>query len=58
MLPKEIRMGDFADHKTENQKFEDDAVRNILFDFKVEYPPDTDHLIFPTRADEIKRTGY
>ena len=58
MLPKEIRMGDFADHKTENQKSEDDAVRNILFDFKVEYPPDTDHLTFPTRADEIKRTGY
>ena len=26
-LPKEIRMGDFADHKTENQKFEDDVVR-------------------------------
>ena len=42
-LPKEIWMGNFADHKTENQKFEDDVVRNILYDFKVEYPHDTDH---------------
>ena len=29
-LPKEIRMVNFADHKTENQKLEDDVVRNIL----------------------------
>ena len=36
-------MGNFADHKTENQKFEDDVVRNILYDFKVEYLHDTDH---------------
>ena len=53
-LPKEIRMGNFADHKTENQKFEDDVVRNILYDFKVEYPHDSDHLTFPNTADEIK----
>ena len=50
-------MGNFADHKTENQKFEDDVVRNILYDFKVEYPHDTDHLTFPNTADEIKKTG-
>ena len=55
MLPKEIRMGNFADYKTENQKFEDDVVRNILYDFKVEYPHDTDHLTFPNTADEIKK---
>ena len=54
-LPKEIRMGNFADHKTENQKFEDDVVRNILYDFKVEYPHDTDHLTFPNAADKIKK---
>ena len=54
-LPKEIQMGNFADHKTENQKFEDDVVRNILYDFKVEYPHDTDHLTFPNTADEIKK---
>ena len=53
-LPKEIRMGNFADHKTENQKFEDDVVRNILYDFKVEYPHDSDHLTFLNTADEIK----
>ena len=35
-LPKEIWMGNFADHKPENQKFEDDVVRNILYKFKVE----------------------
>ena len=56
-LPKEIRMGNFADHKTENQKFEDDVVRNILYDFKVEYPHDTltDRLIFLDTVDEIKK---
>ena len=53
MLPKEIRMGNFADHKTENQKFKD-VVRNILYDFKVEYPHDTDHLTFPNTANQIK----
>ena len=54
-LPKEIQMGNFADHNTENQKFEDDVVRNILYDFKVEYPHDTDHLTFPNTADEIRK---
>ena len=54
MLLKEIRMANFADHKTEYQKFEDDVVRNILYEFKVEYPHDTDHLTFPNTADEIK----
>ena len=46
-------MGNFADHKTENQKFENDV--NILYDFKVEYPLDADHLTFPNTADEIKK---
>ena len=54
-LPKEIRMRNFADHKTKNQKFEDDVVRNILYDFKVEYPHDTDNLTFPNTADEIRK---
>ena len=47
-------MGNFADHKTENQKFKD-VVRNILYDFKVEYPHDTDHLTFPNTAGEIRK---
>ena len=47
-------MGNFAEHKTENQKFEDDLVRNILYEFKVEYQHNTDHLTFPNTADEIK----
>ena len=46
-LPKEIQIGNFNDHKTEHQKFEDNVVRNILYDFKVEYSHDTDHLTFP-----------
>ena len=54
-LPKEIRMGNFADHKTENQKFEDDVVRNILYDFKVEYPHDTDHLTFPRLLTNLSK---
>ena len=54
-LPKEIRMGNFADPKAENQKFEDDVVRSILYDFKIECPHDTDHLTFPNTADEIKK---
>ena len=33
-LPKEIQVGNFADHKTENQKFEYDTVRNIPYEFK------------------------
>ena len=53
-LPIKIRKGNFADHKTENQKFEDD-VRNILHDFKVSYLHDSDHLTFPNIADEITK---
>ena len=48
-------MGNFADHKTENQKLEDDVERNILYDFKVEYPHDIDHLSFPNTAGEIRK---
>ena len=48
-------MGNFADHKTENQKFEDDVVINILYDFKVEYPHDTDHLTFSSTVNEIRK---
>ena len=55
VFPKEIQVGNFADNKTENQKFEDDVVRNILYDFKVEYPHDTDHLNFPNTGDEIRK---
>ena len=48
-------MSNFADHKTENQKLEDDVERNILYDFKVEYPHDIDHLTFPNTAGEIRK---
>ena len=45
----------FVEHKTENQKFEDDIVRNILNDIKIEHPQETDHLTFLNTAEEIKR---
>ena len=49
-------MGNLADHKTENQKF-DDVVRNILYDFKVEYAHDTDHLTFSNTAEIRKQAA-
>ena len=55
VFPKEIRVGNFVDNKTENQKFEDDVVRSIMYDFKVEYPHDTNHLNFPNTDDEIRK---
>ena len=45
----------FVEHKTENQKFEDDVIRKILKDIKVEHPQETDQLTFPNTAEEIKR---
>ena len=48
-------MGNFADHKINNQKFEDNVARTILYYFKVEYPPDINHLTFPNNADEIRK---
>ena len=36
-------------------KFEDDVVRNILYEFSVEYLQDTDHLTFPNTAKVIKK---
>ena len=45
----------FLEHKTENQKFEDNVVRNILNDIKVEHLQETDHLTFANTVEEIKR---
>ena len=53
-LPKELPQSNFADHKAEKQKFEDDVVRNILYNFKVDYPHDNDYLKFSNTAAEIK----
>ena len=54
-FPKEIRMGNFAVHETKNQKFEGDVLRNIRYDFKVEYRHHTDHLTFLNTVDKIKK---
>ena len=53
-LPKEIPQSNFADHKAEKQKFEDDVRRNILQNFKVAYPHDNGCLKFSNTAAEIK----
>ena len=57
-LPKEIQIGNFVAHKTENQKFEDNVVRNILYDFKVEYSHDTDHLTFPNYLEQKDKLDF
>ena len=53
--PEENLFGNFADYKTKNQKFEDDVVRNFLYEFRVQYLQDTDHLTFPNTTKEIKK---
>ena len=44
-----------VEHKMENQKFEDDIIRNILNNMKVKHTQETNHLTFPNTAEEIKR---
>ena len=53
-LPKELPQSNFADHRAEKQKFEDDVRRNILQNFKVAYPHDNGYLKFSNTAAEIK----
>ena len=54
-LPKELPQSNFADHKAEKQKFEDDVRRNILYNFKVAYPHDNGYLKFSNTVAEIKK---
>ena len=41
--------------KSENKKIEEDIVDNILNDFKIEHPQDSDHLSYPNTAYEINK---
>ena len=43
------------DFKSENKKFEEDVVDNILNDFTIEHPQESDHLFHPNTADEINK---
>ena len=43
------------DFKSENKKIEEDALDNILNDFTIEHPQESDHLFYPTTADEINK---
>ena len=42
------------DFKSENKKIED-VVDNILNDFTIEHLQESDHLFYPTTADEINK---
>ena len=42
------------DFKSENKKIED-IVDNILNDFTIEHPQESDHLFYPNTADEINK---
>ena len=41
--------------KSENKKIEEDVVDNILNDFTIEHPEESDHLFYPNTADKIKK---
>ena len=41
--------------KSENKKIEQDIVDNILNDFTIEHPQESDHLFYPNIADEINK---
>ena len=43
------------DFKSENKKIEEDVVDNILNDFTIEHPQESDHLFYPNTADEINK---
>ena len=41
--------------KSESKKIEEDIVDNILNDFTIEHPQESDHLFYPNTADEINK---
>ena len=43
------------DFKSQNKKIEEDIVDNILNDFTIEHPQESDHLFYPSTADEINK---
>ena len=43
------------DFKSENKKIEEGIVDNILSDFTIEHPQESDHFFYPNTADEINK---
>ena len=43
------------DFKLENKKIEEDIVDNILNDFIIEHPQESDHLFYLNTADKINK---
>ena len=43
------------DFKSENKKVEGNIVSNILNNFTIEHPQESDHLFHPNTADEINK---
>ena len=43
------------DFKSENKKIKEDIADNILNDFTIEHPQESDHLFYPNTADEINK---
>ena len=41
--------------KSESKKIEEDIADNILNDFTIEHPQESDHLFYPNTADEINK---
>ena len=44
-----------AGEQTDNKKIEENIIRRILNDEKMEFPTDTDHISLPNTAEEIKQ---
>ena len=43
------------DFKSESKKIEEDVIGNILNDFTIEHPQESDHLFYANTADEISK---
>ena len=46
------------DFKLENKKIEEDVVDNILNDFTIAHPQESDHLFYPNTADETNTQSH
>ena len=46
------------DFKSENKKIKEDIADNILNDFTIEHPQESDHLFYPNTADKINKQSH
>ena len=52
---RRLSLNSVNDFKSENKKIEEDIVSNILNDFTVEHPHESDHLFYPNTAYKINK---